>query len=56
LVIEDVPQGIEAGKQAGMKVLAVTNTFDEATLREANADVVTKTLADWMPESIRRVF
>lgn len=56
LVIEDVPQGIEAGKSAGMKVLAVTNTFDEATLREAKADVVTKTLADWMPESIRRLF
>ncbi len=56
LVIEDVPQGIQAGKSAGMKVLAVTNTFDAETLRNAGADVVTKNLADWMPNSITRVF
>lgn len=56
LVIEDAPQGIQAAKRAGMKVLAVTNTFDEKTLREAGADSVTHNLNDWMPESIAQVF
>ena len=56
LVIEDVPQGILAGKRAGMPVLAVSNTFDTETLRDSGADSVTKTLADWMPESMAQVF
>lgn len=56
LVVEDAPAGIRAAKAAGMKVLAVTNTFDEKTLREAGADSVTKNLDDWMPESIAQVF
>lgn len=56
VVIEDVPQGIQAGKAAGMQVLGVTNTFDAATLRAANADSVTHSLEDWMPESLVRVF
>lgn len=56
LVIEDTPQGIQAAKNAGMKVLAVTNTFDEKTLRDAGADSVTGNLNDWMPESISQVF
>lgn len=56
LVIEDVPQGIQAGKAAGMKVLGVTNTFDAKALRKANADSVTHSLEDWMPESLTRVF
>lgn len=56
LVIEDSPQGIRAAKAAGMKVLAVTNTFDEKTLREAGADSVTRDLNDWMPESVAQVF
>lgn len=56
LVIEDTPPGVEAGKRAGMKVLAVTNTFDEKALRAAGADSVTKNLNDWMPESIVLTF
>ncbi len=56
LVIEDAPAGIAAAKRAGMKILAVTNTFDEKTLREAGADSVTKNLDDWMPESIAQTF
>lgn len=56
LVIEDTPAGVIAGKRAGMKVLAVTNTFDEKPLREAGADSVTKNLDDWMPESIAQTF
>lgn len=56
LVIEDSPQGIEAGKKAGLKTLGVTNTVDEKRLRDAGADSVTHSLYDWMPDSIRRVF
>lgn len=56
LVIEDVPQGIQAGKAAGMKTLAVLNTFDEETLRAAGADAIAKNLNDWFPESIIGVF
>jgi HAD superfamily hydrolase (TIGR01509 family) len=56
LVIEDAPQGIEAGRRAGLKTLGVTNTVEEKRLRDARADSVTKTLEGWMPDSIRRVF
>ena len=56
LVVEDSPQGIMAGKSAGHKTLGVTNTVSAERLREAGADSVSKSLADWMPDSIRRVF
>lgn len=56
LVIEDSPPGIVAGKSAGLKTLGVTNTVSAEQLRAAGADAVTKTLADWMPDSARRVF
>lgn len=56
LVIEDAPQGIQGGKNAGMRTLGVTNTFEAEVLRQAGADSVTKTLADWMPDSLVRVF
>lgn len=56
VVIEDAPQGIKGGKNAGMATLGVTNTFEADVLRQAGADAVTKTLVDWMPESMVRVF
>ncbi len=56
VVIEDAPQGIIAGKRAGLKTLGITNTVSAEKLREAGADVVTKNLNDWMPDSFRRVF
>ena len=56
VVIEDAPQGIRAGKSAGLKTLGITNTVSADKLREAGADVVSKSLADWMPDSFRRVF
>lgn len=56
LVIEDAPQGVRAGKAAGLKVLGVTNTVSAEKLREAGADSVSKSLNDWMPDSMRRVF
>ncbi len=56
LIIEDSPQGIAAGKAARLKTLGVANTVSAERLREAGADSVTKSLADWMPDTIRRVF
>ena len=56
LVIEDAPQGIAAGKSAGLWTLGITNTVSADKLREAGADAVSKSLNDWMPDSIRRVF
>ena len=45
LVVEDAPNGIKAGKSAGCKCLAVTSTFNEAALAEA----------DWISESLMNV-
>ena len=56
LAIEDSPPGVQAAKSAGLKVLGVTNTVSAERLREAGADVVTKNLADWIPETIELVF
>lgn len=56
LVIEDSPPGIRAGKQAGLMTLGITNTVSAAELRAAGADAVSKSLNDWMPDSMRRVF
>ena len=46
LVVEDAPAGIEAGKAAGMTVLAVATTFEAGLL--AGADYVTGSLADML--------
>lgn len=56
LVIEDAPPGIQAGRAAGMRTLGVTNTVSEEALREAGADVVTNSLADWTVDAVHHVF
>lgn len=56
LVIEDSPPGVQAGRAAGMPVLAVTNTVSAEQLRSAGANAIAKNLNDWFPESMRRVF
>ncbi|HWN08560.1 MAG TPA: HAD family phosphatase [Pyrinomonadaceae bacterium] len=56
LVIEDSPPGIAAGKSAGMLTMGITNTVSETALREAGADVVTASLADWTVGSVHHVF
>jgi len=56
LVIEDSPPGVQAGRAAGMPVLAVTNTVSADQLRAAGADAIAKNLNDWFPETMRRVF
>ena len=56
LVIEDSPPGIQSGGAAGMRTLGVTNTVSEEALRNAGADVVTASLADWTTDAVRHVF
>ena len=56
LVIEDAPPGVEAGRAAGMRTLAVTNTVAGSPLRAAGADVVTPNLADWNLDAVHHLF
>lgn len=56
LAIEDSPPGIQAGHGAGMKTLGITNTVSEEALRNAGADVVTHSLADWTVDAVKHVF
>jgi HAD superfamily hydrolase (TIGR01509 family) len=56
LVIEDSPPGIHSARAAGMRTLGVTNTVTEKALREAGADVVTRSLADWTTDAVHHVF
>lgn len=50
VVIEDAPQGIEAARRAGMKVLAVTSSRPAS---ELPADKVVDTLADVRAQTLR---
>ena len=56
LVIEDSPPGILSARGAGMRTLGVTNTVPDKALREAGADSVTRSLADWTPDAVHHVF
>jgi len=56
LVIEDAPPGVQAGKAAGMRTLAITNTVAESSLRAAGANVVSASLTDWNTDAVRLVF
>lgn len=56
LVIEDAPPGVEAGRAAGMRTLAVMNTVAASPLRAAGADVVTPNLSDWNLDAVHHLF
>jgi phosphoglycolate phosphatase/beta-phosphoglucomutase len=56
LGIEDSPPGIQSARAAGMRALGITNTVPAAALREAGADVVSASLADWTVEAVKRVY
>src|SRR5829696_2354039 len=56
LVVEDSPPGIQSARAAGMRTLGVTNTVPDRALREAGADSVTRSLADWSPDAVHHVF
>lgn len=53
VVIEDAPQGIEAGRRAGARVVAVTSSRPAEDLQRA--DVVVGSLADLDADSLRRL-
>ena len=44
IVVEDTPAGIRAGRSAGCRVVALTTTFPESALAEA--DIIVASLAD----------
>jgi HAD superfamily hydrolase (TIGR01509 family) len=56
LVVEDAPPGIQSARAAGMHTLGVANTVSDRALREAGADSVTRSLADWTPDAVHHVF
>lgn len=56
LVIEDAPPGIVSASGAGMRTIGVTTTVTETALREAGANIVTPSLADWSPDAIHHLF
>lgn len=53
VVVEDAVQGVEAGKAAGMPVVAVTTTRDRAAL--IRADIIVDTLAELKAEDFARL-
>src|ERR1043165_2197641 len=56
LVVEDSPPGIRSARAAGMRTPRGTNTVSDQALRDAGADVVTRSLADWTPDAVHHVF
>jgi beta-phosphoglucomutase len=56
LVVEDSPPGIQSARAAGMRTLGVTNTVPDQALRDAGADSVTRSLADWTSDAVHHVF
>jgi beta-phosphoglucomutase-like phosphatase (HAD superfamily) len=56
LAIEDSPPGIQSARAAGMKTMGVTNTVSDNALRDAGADVLTKSLAYCTVASVSLVY
>jgi phosphoglycolate phosphatase/beta-phosphoglucomutase len=56
LAVEDSPPGIQSARAAGMRTLGVTNTVSDQALRAAGADVVTRSLADWTIDAVKRLY
>jgi len=50
VVVEDVPAGIRAGKEAGARVVAFTTTTDRRQLEDAGADWIVRNCADLSAE------
>lgn len=56
LAVEDSPPGIQAAAAAGMRTLGITNTVSDVALREAGAEIVTSSLADWTVDAVNRLY
>ena len=52
-VVEDAPSGIRAAKAAGMRCVAVAQTFTEDELRRESPDLVKATVAELIPDDFR---
>ena len=57
LVVEDAPSGVEAARAGGMKCIAVAyaGNHSPASLKEAGADLVVKTLEEVSVETVRAI-
>lgn len=55
VVIEDAINGVKAAKAAGMKCIAVTNSFSMETLKKAKADLIVKTLKEVTVDKIKKL-
>jgi HAD superfamily hydrolase (TIGR01509 family) len=56
LAIEDSPPGIQSARAAGMHTLGITNTVSADALRNAGAEVVTASLADWAVDAVKLLY
>jgi len=54
VVIEDSHWGLEAAKAAGMKTVAVTNTYEKGEL--SAGDLITDNLAELTIEQLNKLF
>lgn len=55
IVVEDAINGVKAAKSAGMKCIAVTNTFPREKLKKAGADLVVDKLSEINPDKIKNL-
>lgn len=56
LAIEDSLAGIEGARAAGMRCLAVANSYPDSALRQAGAEAVVATLKDHPFAAVARIF
>jgi HAD superfamily hydrolase (TIGR01509 family) len=56
LAIEDSPPGIQSARAAGMHTLGITNTVSADALRNAGAEVVSASLADWAVDAVKLLY
>ena len=56
VVFEDSPHGIEAGKLAGMKTVALTTSHPSNTFMHLNPDLIVDSLALVDPAQINHLF
>ncbi|MEI6971368.1 MAG: HAD-IA family hydrolase [bacterium] len=54
LVVEDAPNGLQAGKSAGCRCLGITSSFSHGVLAGAGADWICANLAE-VPDELRRL-
>ena len=55
IVFEDAEAGIEAGKRAGMRVVALATTFDRAFLERTDADLIINDFRDISVAKLREL-